>query len=739
VVVAYLLSFCLSAPEQGLLDAIPAKELKESISVLLEKIFIALMKEGPVVLVIEDMHWADSTSLELLEHLFGLVEAHPLALVGVSRAAEEEESPLLAAAQERYGGSFVPMELSPLTEEGSTELVGGLLAMKELPASLWELVVDRAEGNPFFVEEMIRTLIEQGALTRSEAGMWKATELIDTVTVPDTLHGLLMARLDALPLATKRLAHQAAVIGRILLYRVLREMAGSETKIDDDLGRMEHDDLIRKRITDPELEYMFRHALTQEVAYGSLLIAQRKDLHRLVGEAMEGIFAGRIGEFTGIIGEHFLKGEAWDKAADYLIRAGEASDRLYAHSEARAHYAHALEALARAPDTGENQQRQVDTALKFARAAEFGLPPQEILAHLEKAEQVAESMPGPDGAPGGDSARLAHVRYRMGRAYYTGGKMREAIGYYKQVLSVAAELKDPELLGIPSFAIGSALVFQGHMEKGRKLLSQGIPALEKLGSRAEWARALAMRSFAMTHMGDCLTSRIEAEKALKHSREINSLVAVWSAALMLCGAYGYGFWDVRRTLETVDAGMNAAEQTGDQIQIYMAHGVRAWNLAMFGRIEEADESMKKCQEVARKIGEQIMCADQFAARSAEIACGQGRYEEAVTLAERAVGIAQKMGGIWAEGHARRAWGKALAALTPPQWDEAEEQLAQSVQLMDSGQNLMGVAHTEIAWGELCRDRGDLDAARNHWERATAFFESKGLTKRLEQVRALMAD
>jgi tetratricopeptide (TPR) repeat protein len=319
--------------------------------------------------------------------------------------------------------------------------------------------------------------------------------------------------------------------------------------------------------------------------------------------------------------------------------------------------------------------------------------------------------------------------------------MREAIGYHRKVLAAAPELDEPELLGIPSFAIGNVLLFQGHMGKARKLLGEGMIALAKTENWFFWTRAVAMRSLAMTMMGDCRAAQAEGEQARDRGREINASLLIVSSNLMLSAAYLYenpAGDGLKRTLEASREGLETAEKSGDRVLLYLSYGVQAWNLAMGGRFEEASAVMEKCLFLAKQSGGQLIMLDQFTARQADITLGLGRVEETLNLAEQAIGIARQMGGIWAEGHARRTLGRALAALTSPRWDEAEAQMAQSVQLMESGQNLMGVAHTEIAWGEVCRDRCNLDDARDHWGKAAAFFESKGLAKRLEQVRALMS-
>lgn len=738
-VLANLMGLTLAEEERALLQKITAKELRDRLFALLEAIFAALAADCPTVLVIEDLHWADSASHELLEHLFPLAERLPLAIALVTRP-EARGSRALAAARERHAGVFTDLALTPLTEAGAVEMASRLLSLGEVPEALRNLVVQRAEGNPFYVEEMLRSLIEQGALVRAGAGGWKAEAAIARAVVPDTLHGLLMARLDRLPPETRQLAQRAAVIGRIFLYRILRRMTDDEQGIDDGLGRMEREDLIRERASDPELEYMFRHALTQEVAYESLLDSRRAELHRRAGAAMEELFAGRIGEFTRVIGGHFLKGEDWGKAADYLVRSGDAAARLKADAEARADYTCALQALERLPEGAEIARRRVDATISLAMVNYMGAPPKELLAWLEKAEGLAAALPAPDGTPGGDRLRLARVHYYTATQLMFGNKMREALGYHAKVLAVAAELQAPELLDMPSFAIGSVLVVQGHLGKARHLLGQAIAAFEKSGDRFMLGRARSMLGYALLHMGDLAEAWAEEERALEILEAVNASGPMATAHLVLSGLYRYQGRDAdsqRRSDEHARRAVELSVSAGDLVLHYFSRGIWAWDLALVGRFEEAAEQMERCFALAAKLGEQLIYLDQFLARRADIALGLGRREEARALVRQAVEVSRKTGGVWAEAHAGRALGRILATDAPADFDGAEAELARSLQLYESGQNLMGVAHTEIDWGGVCRLRGDGPAAREHYGKAIALFESKGIGKRAAQVRALL--
>src|SRR5208337_3797151 len=408
-IIANMMLLQLSSEEIDLLKGIQGELLRRRIFGLMASFFTKLAEEHPTMLVIEDSHWADTTSLELIEHLIPLTERLPLAIICVSRTETTETSDgwvrLATKLRESYADGFTNIALKPLSELGSIEMVERLLSLESLPVSLKELISGRAEGNPFFVEELIRTLIERGALAQSEDGGWEATPLIESVTVPDTLQGLLMSRLDRLPPETKWLAQQASVIGRIFLYRVLLHMAERKTGVDDDLSCLETNELIRERARHPELEYMFRHALTQETAYQSLLAARRKELHCKTAKAMEELFSDRIAEFSTVIGEHFLRGEAWERAYEYLIRAGDTATRLAALAEARLHYARALDALAHLPPTENNRRSKVDTLMKQVRVSLTADSPEQNMARMTEAERLVQELPGPDGTPGRDHLR----------------------------------------------------------------------------------------------------------------------------------------------------------------------------------------------------------------------------------------------------------------------------------------------------------------------------------------------
>ena len=314
------------------------------------RLFTRLAQESPLVLVFEDVHWADQSSAFLLEHLLPLVREVPLLICGLGRPdLGTPASRLWEIAAKDYPDCYTEIALTPLSPSASTQLIHNLLKMDALPPRLRERILQKAEGNPFFMEEMIRELIDLGALVRDKiTGRWQVTAQVERVTIPDTLQGVVIARIDRLDEEVKQVLKLAAVIGRIFFHRVLQGVAEADRELDRHLAELQNLELVREKSRTPELEYIFKHALVQEATYESILLQRRRELHRRVGECVEALFADRLDEFYGLLAYHYSRAEEWEKAQDFLFKAGDQAGKVAADAEALEHYRQALAAYSRA-------------------------------------------------------------------------------------------------------------------------------------------------------------------------------------------------------------------------------------------------------------------------------------------------------------------------------------------------------------------------------------------------------
>jgi class 3 adenylate cyclase len=304
------------------------------------RVIEALAKRAPTVVILQDLHWADPPTVALMRD-----------------AIEQVQAPVLHIFNTRPGFQLAVgervIELPELSTRQTRQLVGSLLDDVDPPPELVRLIETRADGNPFFVEEIVNSLIESHALTFDASSGWQLTPSLEDAAVPSTIRGVIAARIDRLDPTRRRVLQEAAVVGREFLYKIVSEVSASGDELAPSLVALEHADLIREKATDPDLEYLFKHALTQEVAYEGLLKSERQALHEQVARAIETELGHRSGELTETLAHHWLRAGATPQAVHYLRLAGKKAIERYALEEANRFYREAYGLLAdraRAPD-----------------------------------------------------------------------------------------------------------------------------------------------------------------------------------------------------------------------------------------------------------------------------------------------------------------------------------------------------------------------------------------------------
>ena len=314
------------------------KLILKNLRLLVEK----AAEKKPLVLIVEDLHWADQTSIEFFRSLYRLVENNPILYINVFRPNYEGTSNrILDTVKDRYSPFYSEIYLESLNEKESEVLINNLLKVKELPSRISNLIIDRAEGNPFFIEEVMRSFIDDGVI-KVMNGRFKITEKIDSVVIPQTINEVLMARIDNLDEKTKSLLRIGSVIGRNFFYKILAGVAESVQDIDIRLEDLKEAQLVLERRRLAELEYQFKHALVQEITYESILLKKRKELHLKIANSIESVFSERLHEFYGMLAFHYGQGEDLDKAEEFLIKAGAEALKSSASREAFHHYREAL-------------------------------------------------------------------------------------------------------------------------------------------------------------------------------------------------------------------------------------------------------------------------------------------------------------------------------------------------------------------------------------------------------------
>ncbi|MBC2713945.1 MAG: AAA family ATPase [Desulfobacteraceae bacterium] len=340
--VATLMGMKLSGRHAERLKGIEGEGLEKLILKNVKDLIIKSTELTPLVIVTEDLHWADTSSIELLESLFTLAETQRILFINVFRPNHPETGDrIVETIKEKLPVYYVEVNLKPLNEQMSETLINNMLNIRGLQLAVVDQIILRSGGNPFFIEEVVRSFIDEGAVVKTN-GEFEVTDKIEKMVIPHTINDVLMARIDRLDDNTRGLVRVASVIGRSFFYRILIEVAKTVDGIDNRLSYLKQIELIRERQRMEELEYLFKHALAQEAAYDSILHQKQKEIHLQVARSIEKVFNERLHEFYGMLALHYSKGEDYEKAEHYLVKAGEEAIRSSASSEAVQYYQEAL-------------------------------------------------------------------------------------------------------------------------------------------------------------------------------------------------------------------------------------------------------------------------------------------------------------------------------------------------------------------------------------------------------------
>ena len=491
----------------------------------------------PLILVYEDLHWIDTSTEALLGTLLDAIAGVPLLLLLTYRVGYTPP----------FGSrSFhTTLTLQSLSEADTVAMASRILGTEHFPGALKAVLLEKAEGVPLFVEEVVKTFLDVGALRR-ENGDYRVVQGLAEARVPDTVQGIIMARLDRLGEAGKRTVQLASVIGRQFLVRLLERIADLTEPLEGLLTELQTLELIYRQGLLSEPAYVFKHAMIQDVAYNSLLIRQRRELHRAVGAAIEELYPERLAEHYEELAHHFTQGEVWEKAMAYSVLAGDRAVHAFANAEARRHYCCALEAASKltpAPDSRTLVSLHEKHAAALAVLIEYEAAATEYQRALELIRRVGDRWreieilaglsnvynlyhrPEPAMAYNDQALALARelgyqaaqsdclvIRVLHRIAYY--GQLLEAMPDAEEALRLARAVGEPKLLAQALSNLGATLQWRAEFDCGLAYLHEGAELAQRTHSGFDFGRAAF-------HIGIANTARGEYEEALRWYRRIS--------------------------------------------------------------------------------------------------------------------------------------------------------------------------------------------------------------------------
>ncbi len=687
-----------------------------------------LLKESqlqPILVMFEDLHWIDSETQALLD---SLVESLPTArlLLLVNYRPEYQHA---WASKTTYR----QIRIDALPPESADALLQALLGTDATLAPLKRLLIEQTEGNPFFLEESVRTLVETQAFT-GERGAYRLLKPVEGLEIPATAKAILAARIDRLAPEDKRLLQAASVIGKDVPFALLQAIADEpEDRLRQGLGQLQAGEFLYEARLFPDLEYTFKHALTHDVSYQSLLQDRRHDLHRRIMQAIEQLAPDRLTENVERLAHHAFHGEVWDKALTYLRQAGAKAFARSANREAVTYFEQTLSALSRLPETRATIEQAIDLRFEL-RASLFALMDLEKGFHyIREAEQLARSID--------DQHRLARVSVVTSHHLLVSGNAQDARSFSQGAHAIAQSLGDLPLqvaanlyCGATCNAVGELRQAKEHLERTLQLLP-GTSIRERFGLHGFPAALVGhYLPWTLAELGEFDAAIAHAKDAIEVAESVDHAYSVAVAHWGLAYAYVHrGELDAARRL--LERTLALCREWTIPILLQISTGLQGIAIARSGQVAEGIAVLREATEsVKQAIGTGTYNTLHVLWLGEAYARGQ-QYEDATRAAGQALALARQFNHSVVEAWALQLLGETALRSAPNQLARAEDPLRQALAL---GQKLgmrplIARCHADLAKLHRLSDRGT--EADEHVQSATTLYREMGMQYWLAQLEA----
>jgi class 3 adenylate cyclase/tetratricopeptide (TPR) repeat protein len=686
-----------AAPALANPEAVKAKTFD-----IFRQVTIKLSRERPLILVLEDLHWVDKISEEFLGFLAENIGEARVLMLATYRPGYRP--PWIDKAYARQ------MPVQPLSRDDSIDVVRSVLRTERIIELATEEIVAKADGNPLFLEQL--TL---------HAG--EAKDLRASLMVPDTIHDVVMARIDRLPEQLKQLLQIAAVIGREFSLRLLSAVWRGAERIEDLLRELSGLEFLYERVVGDGTVYVFRHALSQETAYGSLLARHRRDHHGTVGQALEHLYRDRRDEVAELLALHFGRSHEAEKAVDYAILAAQKSQRRWANMEALAYFSDALRILDTMPDTESNRLRRIDAVLNQAEVKYALGHYTEHIRALEEIRGVVEES--------ADPPRRAAWHYWIGFLNATsGGRPDVAIEHCRQASEIASAFSLDEINAISESCLAQVYMIAGRLQEALEAGERALEIFEARGNRWWAGRTLWHLTAIANYLGDWAASLNYCRRGIEHGIALEDLrlkVVGWTRLGLAHIQQG----DIGRGLECCNEALALAPLPRDAA---WARVTRGYGKIKAGRLDEGIAELSEGlawfesshMRWTHTIGA-VWLAEGYLRR--------GDRAGARPLIERVLATSRATGYLHYEGRACWLMGEYLAADAPAAAEDHVETAMRIFERVGARNDLAKAMVTRAALRQRARD---IAAARQLLEAANVIFHTLGTHGEFGRIDAALA-
>jgi class 3 adenylate cyclase/tetratricopeptide (TPR) repeat protein len=691
------------------------QERKDRTFGTLRDFLLCASRKAPLMIVVDDLHWIDKTSEAFLDFLIQTLNGTPILLLLVYRP------------EYRHGWAnrpdFHEISLAQLPRETGAELIDAILGNADITPELVRFVLQRTDGNPLFMEELTRTLLENGSI-RMESGRYGLDRSADTTKIPETIHGIIAARMDSLEDEAKRIVQLAAVIGRDFERRLLQTITGQTEKLDAGLAILQETEFIYLKQRYPELAYIFKHALTQEVVYNSLLRRKRARYHERVAGAIEQLYARRIEESFEVLAYHYDRSDDARKAYEYLRLSGEKAIRTHFLWESYDYFKKALAALDRLPDGENPRPAELEVLhLMVIPIIALGLP-EDSLAYLEKGVRVSKALD--------DHGSMTRFYSNIGVFYMNRGNYDQGTAYTQRAFETAERIKDVDAMAQSGPDLCQDFMNAGKFGETIRVATRITEAVENAGRQSDYFGGMTniypiIKSFigySKGVLGDFTGGILTCEKALASAvrfagpETIGPCEVQLGGLHLLKGSHGLAFNFIRD-------GFRHLEEANFYWHL-------PWGRSMFGLAEtflgnprsglvKIEKALVENQKIGIEWRRSLLLFNLGVCRFF-----LADYQPALEAMSQAHALAVKSGQGYVAGKALTWMGRIESRGDPQSYDAASDHIRQGIEILGELDIRPELALGHLFLGELYARSGKRGLSAKHSGRATRMLQDLGM-------------
>lgn len=754
------------------LTHLDASQLRQQIFIAVRDLLVAKARNNPLILILDDLHWADEASLDLLAFLVEAVRREPLMVYAITRPFQNGPLEEIADQARKWPPDwFVEIPLKSLSPEQSDRLLNELLAIPDLPKDLRLQILQRASGIPFYLEEILRMLIDEQVIQQVE-GNWRLVPgvRIGSLGVPDNLQELILARFDRLNSSQRKILQSASVIGREFSLPLLEEIlpAGEAAELRPRLSQLVEKAFLLPPAESQESDYLFRHVLTSDAVYSTLLRKDRNELHRQVGEAIERVYANRLENQVEVLASHFLRSKRLDRALHYLILAGQRAARDYANQQAKQHYQEALKLLPRVSHTtdqavkvhdglgdvmvftgeyGEAReqyefafdllvktgdayspeasalQRKIGTT--FERQGEFD----QALLHLAEAASILDRDPTPLPED------RASILNDMGWIHFLRGSFEDAQGFLSSAIQLVVSSRKYEVVASIYNRLGAVSYQQRNYGQAAENVRRSLELRETIGDMAGVARLYNNLGLLSLIQGNLSEAEANFRQCMERLERIGDAEGITLSYINL-GLVQLDRGDLSGAEQNLLLGSASAEQIGHRFYYGLAMMYLGRLRSAQGQAEESERILEDCLKIFNELGAQDHIIDTL------YYLGENSFvrSELADAAQWARQAARLLDDLDKEAKAisvqrgRILRLKGAIARKKGEIKKAELWLCESADIFNASNERLEWARTAHEKGLLEIEKQDIRAARRTFDEAQEVFAQIGASLDLVRVK-----